>query len=62
MLEEAREATWRVAVRHRYFWALRRCFGDGWRQYLLLRRAKRRERAEASRRQLASRRIIQASS
>ena len=56
VLEEAREATWRVAVRHRYFWALRRCFGDGWRQYLLLRRAKRRERAEASRRQLGVRR------
>ena len=56
VLEEAREATWRVAVRHRYFWALGRCFGDGWKQYLLLRRAKRRELAEASQRQLGVRR------
>ena len=52
VLEEAREATWRVAVRHRYFWALGRCFGDGWKQYLLLRRTKRHELAEASQRQL----------
>ena len=51
-VEEEREATRRVVVRHRYFRALGRYFGDGWKVYVSLRHAKQRELAEARQRQL----------